>query len=188
MNLLKAFIALTVSCTLLIQVTFLKAADNILTYKDQTLQLTATFANNFAKSHQLNHYHTGSCTPGMAHSCCSFGLMGNQQMNLSELKILTHECVKTYIAFISAQPATNQFYFQKKEWQKSLPLGFQPDYVGIRIGFWTKDMNRQMPPYIAEMRFFNKTYHYYQADPETQKLILVNEEPYDEQIQKTEPK
>lgn len=54
--------------------------------------------------------------------------------------------------------------------------------VGVKIAYWDKDENRPLPPYVAEVVFYDNTFYYYQADPETQALKLILVEPYNEAI------
>ncbi len=54
--------------------------------------------------------------------------------------------------------------------------------VVIKIAFWDEEVNRPKPPYLAAIVFGNNTFHYYQADPETQSLQLVYQESYEEAI------
>jgi hypothetical protein len=56
------------------------------------------------------------------------------------------------------------------------------DLIGVKIVFWDKNFDRPVPPYVAEMVFYNKTFHYYEADPNTQSLHLVFEETYQDSL------
>jgi hypothetical protein len=47
------------------------------------------------------------------------------------------------------------------------------------MSFWDKEWDRMMPPYIAEVRAHHGKIYYYQADPKTQQIQLIHEEPYD---------
>ena len=52
--------------------------------------------------------------------------------------------------------------------------------VGYRLTFWDKEVNRPLPPYVAEVLFVAGTFYYYEADPKTQALRLIHKESYDE--------
>lgn len=143
---------------------------------------TAAYATKYSIEHNLEHLHTGFCTgnEGRCLSLCSFYLCSDQPFSLDEARLLAKDCITGYVCFIKNVPDTKVYLENCYEGCSSLPRGFQVDYVGVRIGFWTKNVDRMSAPYIAEMRFFNKTYHYYQADPKTQALVEVFQEPYEE--------
>lgn len=58
--------------------------------------------------------------------------------------------------------------------------------IGIKIAYWDKQVNRPQPPYLAEITFLDKKFHYFQADPETQALKLVFEETYEDALANVE--
>lgn len=50
--------------------------------------------------------------------------------------------------------------------------------AAFRIGFWNEEVNRPKPPFLAEILLNDNMFSYYEADPETQALRLVLQEPY----------
>lgn len=137
------------------------------------------YAKEFARNNNLYHFHTGDgVSSNRSWDLCTFALMSYDEMSIENAQKLAHRCVDNYIIFLKEQPSVHAYFPPGIKEFSELHPGFQTNYVGVRIGFWTKEMNRIMPPYIAEIRFFDNVYHYYQANPETQELILIHEEPY----------
>jgi hypothetical protein len=54
-----------------------------------------------------------------------------------------------------------------------------PEQLAFRISFWDENIDRQIAPYIAEIRLLDGKLKYYTAD-EGQRLELVYEETFDE--------
>ena len=52
-------------------------------------------------------------------------------------------------------------------------------HIGFRISFWDENIDRQIAPYIAEIRMFEGRLKYFTAD-DGQRLVLVYEESYDD--------
>ena len=52
-------------------------------------------------------------------------------------------------------------------------------HIGFRISFWDENIDRQIAPYIAEIRMFEGKLKYFTAD-DGQRLVLVHEETYDD--------
>ena len=52
--------------------------------------------------------------------------------------------------------------------------------IGFKIAYWDKNVERPQAPHLAEIRFIGRILYYYEADPKTQALRLVLQEPYDE--------
>ncbi len=50
--------------------------------------------------------------------------------------------------------------------------------VGVRIAFWDQNVERPKAPFLAQIDFQDGKFRYYEADPKTQALRLVLEEPY----------
>jgi len=54
--------------------------------------------------------------------------------------------------------------------------------VGFRIDFWDENVDRIMPPYLAQIMFEGGNFYYYEADPKTLELQLVRKESYQEAL------
>ena len=52
-------------------------------------------------------------------------------------------------------------------------------HIGFRISFWDENIDRQIAPYITEIRMFEGRLKYFTAD-DGQRLVLVYEESYDD--------
>ncbi len=70
-------------------------------------------------------------------------------------------------------------YFAKVKGSKSTLSAPVLKNVGVKIAYWDKNTNRPEQPYLAEIQFLNEKFSYYQADPNTQALLLIHEESYE---------
>ena len=52
--------------------------------------------------------------------------------------------------------------------------------IGLRIDFWDENVDRIMPPYLAQIIFEGGNFYYYEGDPETLELKLISKESYQE--------
>ena len=55
--------------------------------------------------------------------------------------------------------------------------------IGIKVGYWNKEIDRSQPPYLAEIQFFDGAFHYYYENKETHELELAFEESYEGALQ-----
>ncbi len=149
-------------------------------YYDQVVDLTTKYAERFASENDMKCFHVGICTDGRVNCCTSFGIYGHERVTLDAAKLFAHRCIGEYYAFLKAQNDVETYFTKIRKPYAPFAPGLYLDYIGVRIGYWTEEMDRMMPPYIAEVRFFNKTYHYYQADPKTQALVEVFQETAEE--------
>jgi hypothetical protein len=53
---------------------------------------------------------------------------------------------------------------------KSFSVGVGPNRIGLRIGFWDANIDRPMPPHLAQIKVVEGKILYYQANPKDQSL------------------
>jgi hypothetical protein len=54
----------------------------------------------------------------------------------------------------------------------------QANNIGFKIAFWDKEVNRPNHLYLAQITLSAGILYFYEADPKTQKLILIFQQPY----------
>lgn len=102
---------------------------------------------------------------------------------LNEARILGANLVEEFVHMLQKSKEVKDYLKEMKATRPWLPNVFSLEDVGYRVDYWDKDINRPLPPYIAEIMFESGTFSYYEAEPETQKLKLVYKESYEQAIQ-----
>lgn len=110
----------------------------------------------------------------------SFSLYGTTPLELPAAKQLVQSLLSEYFPLLQTAPEIKEFQKWSREYDHSMKGPDFPDLaeVAIKITFWDKDMNPQLPPNIAQILLLNQKLSYYQADPVTHELTKVCEEPY----------
>ena len=111
-------------------------------------------------------------------------------MNSSEKMAVAdgRKCATDFlIAFITALRTDKRFKSYLDYMAKMYPKVPQRcirsiDSVGFRIDFWDENVDRIMPPYLAQIMFENGNFYYYEADTKTLELQLVHKESYQEAL------
>ena len=74
---------------------------------------------------------------------------------------------------------------------KTLPNRFSGPFtlknIGLRIDYWTAEVERPKSPCLAQIKFYENSFRYYEADPKTLKLKLVLEESYEKALSQLTP-
>lgn len=112
----------------------------------------------------------------------SMSFASGKQLNSCEARKLAISLVQDFVRVLQSSRGSQELEEWAKRSRSKADYSIQTKNVCIKIGFWDKDMNRMMPPHIAELFFFNDTLYYYHADPKTQKRVLVLEESYQDAL------
>jgi hypothetical protein len=101
-------------------------------------------------------------------------------MSLEQGRILAAEFVQDYWNTFKNHPLTKQ-YVEKRLSKRGIHE-MELQHFAVKIAYWDQQVNRPPIPYLADITFCDKTFNYYQADPETQALRLIYRESYEEAI------
>jgi hypothetical protein len=115
----------------------------------------------------------------------SFGIWvtSSSQQTIISARVLALSFTKAYLSELLSNKYTLAWYGQKqKRYPKYFPEKLSLKNVGIRIAFWDQNVERPKAPYLAEIDFYENTFRYYEADPQTQALKLVLEESYEKAL------
>lgn len=103
----------------------------------------------------------------------------NRKVTLEIGKALAIDFLNAYFLELRTNQDVLSWYKELTEWHPKRyngNLGLKN--IRIRIAFWDENVERPKAPYLSEIDFAYGKFHYYEADPETQALKLVLEEPY----------
>ncbi|MBS0637169.1 MAG: hypothetical protein JSS12_06635 [Verrucomicrobia bacterium] len=114
------------------------------------------------------------------HYCMAF--TSDKNITIAEGKKLIQPIVVNFLQKLNNDPTIQAYgeFCERGEIAKQnhFALPPRPANTAVKIAFWNHEMDRPKAPYLAEILFQDGSYHYYEADPETQALKLVLEEPY----------
>jgi hypothetical protein len=137
--------------------------------KQKSAQITQKFALEFQKEHQFDDAMQSYTKLGRRVLPCHSALfIGHQQLRLQEVQQVAQKCVRGLRERLLVNTEDIDCFGENLIWALS-----------VRMSFWDKEWDRMMPPYIAEVRAHHGKIYYYQADPKTQQIQLIHEEPYD---------
>lgn len=141
------------------------------------------FAQKYGNTHHMKLINVGSFPELEPKNTVLFGfwLSGNSRTDLQECRKSFISLVKDFWKMIQDNSLSQECIESANRFRK-VKIDLSLDYVGIKIAYWDKNMDRPPLPYIAQAFFYDGKFHYYQADPETQALKLILVEPYDEAI------
>ena len=119
---------------------------------------------------------------GDAHSpqSCCFGVAFAAQekyLSLDEAKELVSTIRQTFIQFSNGYEKLGNWVnqFRKRKIETCSPTINLQEYMGFRISFWDKYIDRVKPPHIAEIKVIGPKAKYYVSD-ELQRIQLIYEE------------
>jgi hypothetical protein len=116
--------------------------------------------------------------------CLSF--LDEHKKTLDEAKAFARSFFVRYFAFLEKDPAVLAYCKSLHEFNDAWFPSLRPteNMVGFKIAYWDRDMNRYPAPYISEVVFADRTFFYYDADPNTEELHLVLKESFNDFMKK----
>jgi hypothetical protein len=136
-------------------------------------KLTEKFAISFSKQHSLKYLGIGTADYfdcDYQSDIWAISFASHERLNLDQarelVKNLTQEIWHHYK--INKEYATHQKDVYARKSTKSPDI--IPSLVGFKISFWDENIDRILPPHIAEIKTYEGHVYYYFADPETQYL------------------
>ncbi len=139
------------------------------------------YAEAYCKKNNMELIHIGDFTEATKNVWFGIWLRSFSNQTLEDARVQVRALVKDFLHTLENDEYA-QFYLQ--ELQKSISYRNTPniamlDLLGVKIAYWDYDVNRPLPPYLAEITFYDHKFRYYQADPKTQALVLCFEETYE---------
>ena len=134
---------------------------------------TTTFAQQFAQQNGFEFIQTAACAMKYTSPQLTFALASERQITLEEAQKLLKTCVSSFLKAVVPNRDVQRFV---RDYEFAREKKFKIQAIGVRISFWDEKVRRRMPPYIADMQFFEGAYHYYQSN-EKQELVEIYSEP-----------
>ena len=109
-----------------------------------------------------------------------FSLTDTKNVAFDQGKSIAQQLSKDFVAFIRTTPCIQAIVLEMNKQRRNPELyeQFLMKNTSFRIAFRNKEMDRPKAPYLAEIQFYEGKIHYYEADPVTQALKEIHEDPY----------
>lgn len=147
------------------------------------------YATDYGKAHNMELIQIGKFKESSHQMRFGIWLRAYSPVTLQAGRDLAAALVSNLWQTLKESPKAHTYFEDTKQ---SIPKEYRNEMcvqnVGVKIAYWDKDVNRPLPPHLAEISFYDGKFHYYQADPKTQALNLILEETYAEAVAKSEPK
>ncbi len=88
-------------------------------------------------------------------------MVSRKPQTVEDVRPLIRELVYEYLYLLY-----HRSYFLDSVALDYIPI-LRDELMGFRLSFWDRNMERVMPPYLAEVHFYDGKIVYYQADPTT---------------------
>lgn len=129
------------------------------------------FGEAWAKQHQM--YYLGNCTGGLVDSTdCgwSVNFIDNHNTNLADAKVKAKALAEILWKRVASDPSfitVQKMHASHYSWASP---NLSIERIGFKIAFWDENVERPLPPYIAQIQFRHGKLLYFYADPATQAL------------------
>lgn len=140
------------------------------------------FGVQYAKMHGMKFQCVGDFSDN-DHILYGLLFKNAHKMTLEEGRILAANLMEEYLKLLKSHPSIKKYHdYCNRAYRNFADPPFLSDEighlktVGIRIGYWDENIERPQKPYLAQIAFFREHFHYYEAHPETQALVLVLKE------------
>jgi hypothetical protein len=141
----------------------------------------------FAKKQSLGFIRVGDFTDASIISHYSGSFVSSKKLNLNEGRILAANLFEHMYPTLQQSFEAKSFrvYLRKLREEMHYPIvpeNIEPKELCFKIVFWDDNIDRIMPPHLAQILLLDGVFSYYEADPKTQELRLVLQEPYEETL------
>ena len=140
------------------------------------------FANSISQKYNLNFVDL-TPTESQFKDKTPFNMIlwGSPQLNIDAARKLAAQFSSEFLKFVQNDKPCLAYMVERSTDKYIHDDATFPEirHIGFRISFWDENIDRQIAPYIAEIRMFEGRLKYFTAD-DGQRLVLVYEESYDD--------
>lgn len=104
----------------------------------------------------------------------------DKELSLEKGRVFAITLVRDFLKMLQNAPSMKSYRAISSKSIVTSEYTPRAETVGLKIGFWDKDVNRPKRPNLAEILFVDGAFYYYEPDPETLELRLVLKESYEE--------
>jgi hypothetical protein len=143
------------------------------------------FACTLAQKHQLHFFRVGDFTDAEPYHYYGFSFTSSKNDSLEEGRVLGATLFEELRNALYTLPEVEKCRrTSHDECKKKTPYAPTPDlqHLCFKVVFWDKNVDHVMPPHLAQIWLQDKVLSYYEADPKTQELRLVYQEPYEDAL------
>lgn len=138
------------------------------------------YCHRLARANKLSFLWVGDFTDRPTTRWYPYGVTfyGNRQLTLDQSRIAFRDMYGTFLHFLQTSPTILKFQKYLNEQDSREKYSAIPDNstIAMKITFWDKESDPQLPPYIAQIMCVDGIVRYYQAAPGTHELTMVLEE------------
>ncbi len=144
------------------------------------------FATQYCQKHNMQLIHIGDFTEPLHNIAFGLWLRSFSSQTLDEGRLEALHLVNDFLLLLQNDDRAKSYYDSRKEYSRNKrePDTITLSAVGVKIAYWNKEVHRPLPPHLSEVSFYDNTFYYYVADPETQALQLLAQESYEDALQK----
>ena len=138
------------------------------------------YAEAYCKKNNMELIHIGGFTDATKNIWFGMWLRSFSNQTLEDARVQVRALVKDFLHTLENDECA-QFCLQETQnsiFYRKTPNVAILDLLGVKIAYWDQNVNRPLPPYLAEITFYDHKFRYYQADPKTQALVLCFEEAF----------
>jgi len=154
-------------------------------YQKKMVWALDKFGCKLAQKHQLQFFRVGDFSDVTPYHYYAFSFTSDKSRTLEEGRVLGATLFEEIRQAIYTLPEVEVHRKTTHEkFDKNTPYPPTPDLRDLcfKVVFWDENVDRIMPPRLAQILLFEKVLSYYEADPKTQELRLVYQEPFEEAL------
>ncbi len=139
------------------------------------------FGQSWAKKNQ--GVFLGSSCGAIVDMTCGWDIsvMTNQKLTIDEARPVIVKAIEGFLQLIYSNSGfQNDVVDMRKRYPRWTIGDVAPDKIGIKLAFWDENVDRPLPPYLAQVRVVGGKILYFEANAHDQSL---REPPYSETIE-----
>lgn len=156
-------------------------------YSTDSMYAIGYFAPKLAKKYGLVYLNKGVGTIVDSNEVAwDIGLIGNYKWDLNRGRLAIISIVEDFLYEITSNPVHNTYVklhpkLSSQVWFNPL---LTPKRIGIKLAFWDENVDRPLPPYLAQIKVVEGKIFYYQANSKDQSLQEPTVETFEEAFPK----
>jgi hypothetical protein len=156
-------------------------ADDLFRYLDHQCK-------RLGKKYDLDLIRIGDFTDSKQYHYYSASFVSDRKFSLQEGRILAAWVFDDFYNILKTDKTVKDYHRRLLEEHphgaisSPQPDDIDPKEACFKIVFWDDNIDRIMPPHLAQILLLDGVFSYYEADPKTQELRLILKEPYEETL------
>jgi hypothetical protein len=142
----------------------------------------------FGKKYNLDLIRIGDFTDSKQYHYYSASFVSDRKFSLQEGRVLAAWVFDDFYNILKTDKTVKDYHRrlleedQHSATSSPQPGDIDPKEACFKIVFWDDNIDRIMPPHLAQILLLDGVFSYYEAAPKTQELRLILQEPYEETL------